>query len=1421
MEEYVWVSKLADHSVFTGSAHPVLNRLAAEYDVRVTIAGPKDTSLDDYLRAIYDAIERRVAGIMVIGWGDQEVIPAIDAAIEQGIPVVTVDSDVPNSKRLAHIGTDWFRMGGAMADDLATRIGGRGKVLMIGMTDLANSQTGFRGFQDRMAAYSNMELLGPENDLDVGYDRAQKIVEEYLKRYPDLVGVAGFDGNSGPGAAAAVDSAGKSGEIKIVCVDDESNQLEYLKSGTINSIFAQKRHAFTNLAFQMLYSYNHGSAATGYRPGAINIPGNIDTGYVLVTTKNIESFRAEFSHEEASRRHDLSQRLALVSSVVENSAEIALASDSEGRLVYANQSALKLFGLNESRLVESSIESLFNLDDRQKELLSECAVDGRTVRFEAIASLDNDSAVPYQVSVSPLYAGELVRGLVVIATDVSSLKQVKHALRESEEKYSHLFNNLSDAIFVHDLRGNIIDINKKALDIFGYSRSEIMDMNIAQMHPKEELENSQKAFEQISKKGFVNFEVRFLKKNGDIFLAEVSSTLLNIGDNRIVQGVVRDITDRKESEKLMSLLSSVVKQSTEGIAVVDLDGNLQFTNDAFADMHGYSADDLIGRHLSVFHTAEQLPSVDEANRQIIETGKFTGEIGHKRRDGSVFPSFMSNFLLRDANGNPTGIIGNMRDITRRKETEAALRDSEERYRTFVQNFQGIAFRGKLDFSPIFLHGAVEKVTGYTEAEFIAGNLHWDQIVHPQDFEKMSDIVKQINITPGYFTEQEYRIIRKSGEVGWVHMSIQNICDEFGKPSRVQGAIYDITGRKEADEALRESEERFRIFFQTNPDVMTVSDLSTGRIIDVNESFVETSGYSREEIIGASSKDLDMWSDPSVRSAIVDKLKKHGTVRNIETRFKIKNGELRTCLVTGNIILLREKSYMFTVVRDIEGLRQAQLALRESEERFRTIFEAAQDAIFIKDRDLKYLAVNPSLARLFGMTPEQFVGKTFEELVDLENAEYYRVGEQKVLNGEIISTETSLYAGDEQRILDVIIVPMQDARGEIIGLCGIARDITETKRLHEFAERAKRLEAAGRIAGQVAHDFNNLLGPLIAYPGLMREELADDHPAVEYLDDLEKAAEQMADINQQLLTLGRRGHYNLEPLDINETIRTVIERSQPYPEGIKVNTILEPEVMNISGGSAQLYRVIYNLVANALDALTAGGDITIKTENYYINSDLGRYNQVPRGEYVKVTISDTGSGIDDDIRPSIFDPFFTTKKADRKRGSGLGLSIVHAVVEDHKGFIDINSRPGQGTSFYLYFPITRDKAESVDTETFTGGNEKVMIVDDDPIQKEVTSRLLQRLGYKITVVGSGEEAIELLKQSPQDLLILDMVMSPGIDGAETYRRSLEVNRHQKAIIVSGFAETDKVKAAIELGAAEFLRKPLTMKSLANAVRKELD
>ncbi|HEX2924472.1 MAG TPA: ATP-binding protein, partial [Chloroflexota bacterium] len=314
---------------------------------------------------------------------------------------------------------------------------------------------------------------------------------------------------------------------------------------------------------------------------------------------------------------------------------------------------------------------------------------------------------------------------------------------------------------------------------------------------------------------------------------------------------------------------------------------------------------------------------------------------------------------------------------------------------------------------------------------------------------------------------------------------------------------------------------------------------------------------------------------------------------------------------------------------------------------------------------------------------------------------------------------------------------------------------------------------------------------------------------------------MADINTDMLAMSRRGLLNQQPVDLNSVVRQALDQIAETPDTLRVVTELAGDLFSVEGSQGQLLRVVSNLVHNACDAMRNVGILRITTSNLYVDKTIGRYNRVEVGEYVRLTIEDNGCGISQEIRDKIFDAFFTTKHTSRRRGSGLGLTVVQALVEDHRGYIDLESEEGKGTTFSVYLPAHRPAIKEVETTRLESGNESVLVVDDDPIQRQVMAELLAALGYRVHDASSGEKAVDFVRRQSVDLVILDMVMPGGMDGTESYRQISTICPGQKALVLSGFAETERVREAQRLGAGTYLPKPVSIDQLAKAVREELD
>jgi signal transduction histidine kinase/CheY-like chemotaxis protein len=385
-------------------------------------------------------------------------------------------------------------------------------------------------------------------------------------------------------------------------------------------------------------------------------------------------------------------------------------------------------------------------------------------------------------------------------------------------------------------------------------------------------------------------------------------------------------------------------------------------------------------------------------------------------------------------------------------------------------------------------------------------------------------------------------------------------------------------------------------------------------------------------------------------------------------------------------------------------------------------------------------------------------------------------------------------------------------------------------LEERLARSQKMEALGLLAGGVAHDLNNVLSGIVSYPELILLDLNEDDKTRTMVTAIQRSGQKAAAIVQDLLALARRGVTHTSVLNINDDIihdylnSPEFSKMQSYHPSVSIETRLAPDIMNIRGSAIHLKKAIMNLVSNAAEAQQQGGRIIISTKNLYVDRPISGYDKVNEGDYVKLSVKDYGSGIAPEDLNRIFEPFYTKKKMGRS-GTGLGMAVVWGTVQDHYGYINVESQLNEGTTFEVYIPVTREPVEEmvekVSLESFIGKGEKILVIDDVLEQREIASTLLTRLKYHVVTSPSGEAALEYLKDHSVDLLVLDMIMDPGMDGLDTYIEILKRNPNQKAIIASGYAENERVKKAQQLGAGAYIRKPYSVEKFAEAVRIELD
>jgi two-component system, cell cycle sensor histidine kinase and response regulator CckA len=489
----------------------------------------------------------------------------------------------------------------------------------------------------------------------------------------------------------------------------------------------------------------------------------------------------------------------------------------------------------------------------------------------------------------------------------------------------------------------------------------------------------------------------------------------------------------------------------------------------------------------------------------------------------------------------------------------------------------------------------------------------------------------------------------------------------------------------------------------------------------------------------------------------------------------------------------------------------------------TIVESAQDAIVSQTLDGTIISWNRGAVQLFGYAAAEMIGQPMARLIPRDQPDELPGLRHRIAGGEAIPPyETVRLCKDGTEVpVSVSLAPLPDAAGALIGMAAIMRDVSEAHRAEQLLRRAERMEVAGRIAGQVAHDFNNLLSPMTGYPDLIKLHLPPDHPALQFCEEMLTSANRMAEINTDLLTLGRRGHFSQEAVDLNQLVAEASQWRAARPPRLELEIALAPDLLPVRGSAAQLLRVVTNLIQNARDAMADQGRLTITTENVYLDQPLRRYEDIAAGEYVCLEVGDEGSGIDSAIADRIFDVFFTTKTTDRQRGSGLGLAVVQTVVTDHQGYVDFTSTVRKGTYFRVYLPVSRSAMVAAPTASLQSGQESILVVDDDAAQRTLLTAFLQTLGYQVATAESGEVALHVAESHPFALVILDMVMPPGMDGTDTFIRLQAEHPGLRAILLSGFAESPRVAEAQHHGAGAFLRKPVSLSQLSTAVREELD
>ena len=632
------------------------------------------------------------------------------------------------------------------------------------------------------------------------------------------------------------------------------------------------------------------------------------------------------------------------------------------------------------------------------------------------------------------------------------------------------------------------------------------------------------------------------------------------------------------------------------------------------------------------------------------------------------------------------------------------------------------------------------------------------------------------------------------------------------------------------EKLKQSEEKYRELVETANSVILRFD-RRGKITFLNSYAEQFFGYTEQEILGknvlgtivpeneTTGRDLKQMMADIIRHPEL-------YVNNVNENMR-KNGE-RVWLNWRNKPVYDPDgrlTQLLSVGIDITEQKIAGEARRESEERFRALSESSPDIIYTMDSTGAITYVNSTWKRTLGHEKEEVLGHYFTDFAKKEDRGTYRKLFKSIRDeGKTVSNFIGvLLAKDgKERIFNMHSTFMNDSNGHIISIFGSLRDFTEYREMEEKLSHAQRLESIGTLAGGIAHDFNNLLMGIQGYTSLMMLKTEKSHPDFERLKRIEEQISRGSALTRQLLGFAQRGRYEQKPAQINEVIVKTSSLFGRTKREITIDLKLDENLYTVEVDQGQMEQMLINLYVNAWQAMPVGGNLYLETANVFLDEGRAKSNNMEAGRYIRISVKDTGVGMDKKTIAQIFDPFFTTKEMGS--GTGLGLAMVYGIVKGHKGMIEVESEPGRGTTFDIYLPATEKEIKKNDFEAVqepSGGSETILLVDDERNVLETTGELISSLGYRLYVAGSGQEAIAVYKEKKDeiDTVILDMIM-PGLSGGTTFDLLREIDPQVRVLLCSGYSIDGQAREILNKGCKGFLQKPFKLEELSRKIRETL-
>lgn len=736
--------------------------------------------------------------------------------------------------------------------------------------------------------------------------------------------------------------------------------------------------------------------------------------------------------------------------------------------------------------------------------------------------------------------------------------------------------------------------------------------------------------------------------------------------------------------------------------------------------------------------------------------------------------------------------------------------SEENYRSIIDNMQDVFYRTDLEGKLIMASPSIKRLLWHDLPEEYTGmNVAENFYYNPSDRKVLMDMLRK----DGAVADFETILRRKDGSLLTASISSRFYYDGDGKIAGVEGIVRDITGRKRA-------EELFRVAFHENPCPMSITEADTGRILEINNAWLNTFEYKLEEIKSKTVNEINVYSTQEDQDKVVQVLTKTGRVSGMELKLVTSTGKIITGLFFAELVKLGGNNVVFATLLDISELRRMERESVQNALVFRTIFEASPYSITInRVKDGAYLMVNPAFEKITGYSAEDVIGKhgydlTLKKSKETAGSYVNEIMNKSRIDNAIIRTVTKF---DEARYT-MFSTRLIDFDGEPCFL-SLTIDMTETHKIQEQLNHTQKMDAIGQLAGGVAHDFNNMLGGIMGAAELLHLNQDIPEKRARYINMIKSTAERAGELTAKLLAFSRKSEIELRPVDIHKAIDDTLELlHHSIDRRIDIRRELNAEYHVINGDMSQLMNIFLNLGINAGHAMPDGGTLTFSTRITDLDRTWCAINSpdlVP-GSYIIVEVMDTGRGIPPENINRIFEPFFTT--SEKGKGTGLGLPAVYGNVKQHHGAITVYSEPGRGTVFHMYLPLAVETAIlPVNNDELIKGHGLVLVVDDEEIMRITAREILQMLGYDVIEAVNGREGVDIYQAEHGriDAVLLDMVM-PVMNGHECFRKLKEINPDVNVIIASGFMLDHNIEDMKTSGLKGFIRKPYKTSELSRTL-----